>query len=119
MNTAIGCDCGDGPSGEGRFEGGGRHLVEAEPEDLTMGAVALEGPGEVGLHGDADRATGCDDAEEDAGAVRALVAMLCARKQRVRGKIARSSRCGPHVNVGARSEIGTGHCASREQRPPS
>ena len=37
-----------------------------------MGAEALEGPGQVGLDGNADRPARGDEAEEDAGSVRAL-----------------------------------------------
>ena len=37
-----------------------------------MRAESVEGPGEVGPHGDAERATRRDDAEEDARAMRAL-----------------------------------------------
>jgi DNA replication protein DnaC len=51
---------------------GGRDLLEVEPEVLSMRAESVEGPGEVGLHGDAERATRRDDAEEDARAMRAL-----------------------------------------------
>lgn len=39
-----------------------------------MRAEAREGPGQVGLHGDDDRAAGGDNAQEHAGAVRALAA---------------------------------------------
>jgi hypothetical protein len=54
------------------LERGGREVLDRQREDVAVGAEALEGPGQVGLNGDADRATGRDDAEQDAGAVGAL-----------------------------------------------
>jgi hypothetical protein len=62
---------GSRPSAARGLEGGGCDLLEVEPEVLSMRAESVEGPGEVGLHGDADRATRRDDAEEDARAMRA------------------------------------------------
>ena len=38
-------------SAEGLLEGGRSHRLEREGEDIAVGAEALEGPGEVGLHG--------------------------------------------------------------------
>ena len=36
--------------GESRFEGSGRHRFEGKVEDISVGAEALKGSGEVGLH---------------------------------------------------------------------
>lgn len=58
-----------GGSGEHQLEGGGRHGLEREVEDVAVGAVALAGPSEGGLHGHADGATGGDAAKQDAGSV--------------------------------------------------
>lgn len=58
-------------SGERGLEGGRGHLLDGQAEYVAVGAEALEGPGLVRLDGDADGATGRDDTEQDASAVRA------------------------------------------------
>ncbi len=50
-------------SAEGGFEGRGRELLGGEAEQRSVRAEALEGPGQVGLAGDADGAAGGDDVE--------------------------------------------------------
>lgn len=52
-------------------------------EDVTVSAETLEGPGEVGLHGHPDGAAGRDDAQQHAGAVRALGLPAKSRFRRV------------------------------------
>ena len=56
----------------GALERGGRHVLEREAEQVTMGAEPVEDPGEVGLDGDPDGGASGDDAEQDAGAMGAL-----------------------------------------------
>ena len=51
----------------GFLEGGGGQVFEREVEHVTVGAEALERPGEIGLRGDAQGAASGDDAEEHAG----------------------------------------------------
>ena len=58
-----------GSRSEGGLEGRGRHVLEFETEDVAVGAEALKGPGQEGLDGYADRATGRNDAKQDTGAV--------------------------------------------------
>jgi hypothetical protein len=48
----------DDVSAERLLEGGGSHRLEGQSEDVAVSAEAFEGPGEVGLHGHADCATG-------------------------------------------------------------
>lgn len=54
------------------FEGLRGDGLERQGEDVTVGADAFEGPGQIGLGRNAQGATGGDDAKEDARAVRAL-----------------------------------------------
>jgi hypothetical protein len=58
------------PSAARGLEGGGGHLVELVPEVVLVCSEALEGSGEVGLHGHFDRATRCDDAARERPGVR-------------------------------------------------
>jgi hypothetical protein len=99
-------------SAQGLLEGRGSHFLEPETEDLAVGAEALEGPGQVGLNRDADSAAGGEDAEENAGVVRApefvttlertrgiarCYVGLCGRQVQCRiwecGKLVLGSRC--------------------------
>src|ERR1041384_8848930 len=54
------------------LECGGGERLEREVEDVAVGAEAFEGPGEVGLRWDAQGTAGSDDAEQDAGSMRAF-----------------------------------------------
>lgn len=42
-------------SADGLLERGGSHRLERKGEDIAVRTGALEGPGEVGLHGDVER----------------------------------------------------------------
>ena len=83
-----------GDSAEGALERGGRELIDRQAVDVTVSAEALEGPGQVGLHWHADRATRGDDAEQDARTVRALGA------------------AGEHMRVHGSGEASNSFCAN-------
>ncbi len=55
---------------EGFLERCGGQLFEREIEDVAVRAESFEGPGEVSLGRDAERAAGGDDAEEHTSAMR-------------------------------------------------
>src|SRR5690606_22452461 len=56
------------------LESGWGDVLERAAEDVAVGAEAFEGPGKVGLGGDALSAAGGDDAEQGAGTVSAFSA---------------------------------------------
>ena len=72
------------PSAARGLDGSGRDLLQRDAVIFAMLPEPLEGPHEVRLDWDADRATRGDDAEQDAGAVRALCA---AREEHVEPKL--------------------------------
>ena len=64
--------CSTGGISEGALKSGGGEQLGLKGEEVTVGAEAFKGPGEVGLDGGADGAAGGGDAEQDAGAVGTL-----------------------------------------------